>query len=100
MRIIEIPKNIGMFLIRVYQKTLSFDHSFWADPLKFRVCIHYPSCSQYTYLSIQKFGLIKGSIMGFFRILRCNPLNQNRLDEVPKQFTWGRVIMGSKPKKV
>lgn len=93
--IISLPKKVALFSIRIYQKILSFDHSFWANPSSFRVCLHYPSCSEYTYQSIEKFGVIKGSVLGFFRILRCNPLNQNRIDEVPEKFEWSRVMKGS-----
>lgn len=84
--IIEIPKHIGMFLIKIYQKLFSFDHSFWAPYVNYRVCIHEPSCSQYTYEAIDRFGLILGSIMGFFRIARCNPFAQGGYDPVPNHF--------------
>lgn len=70
----------------MYQKFLSFDHAFWANPNVFRVCIHYPSCSEYTYQSIKKFGVLKGFIMGIFRITRCHPLTKNRIDPVPDKF--------------
>lgn len=83
----NLPKHLGMFLIRVYQKLFSFDHSFWSIPTAFRICVHYPSCSDYTYNAIEKFGLIKGSIMGCFRILRCNPFCRQRIDPVPDKFT-------------
>lgn len=85
--ILNIPKNIGKGIIKIYQFFLSFDHSFWAKYVDTRICIHYPSCSQYTYEAIDKFGLVKGSIMGFFRILRCNPLAKGGLDPVPDKFS-------------
>lgn len=85
--ILNIPKEIGKFLIKIYQKIFSFDHSFWARPDVYRVCIHEPSCSQYTYEAIDRFGLIKGSIMGFFRILRCNPFSGGGYDPVPDHFS-------------
>lgn len=84
--ITTIPANTGKLMIRIYQKTLSFDHSFWAKPEVYRACIHYPSCSEYTYESIDKFGLIRGSIMGFFRIIRCNPFAKGGYDPVPSKF--------------
>lgn len=68
-------KYIGLALIRLYQLTLS------------RIlppsCRFEPSCSHYTYQAIDKYGLIKGSWLGFKRILRCNPFNPGGYDPVP-----------------
>ena len=36
-------------------------------------CRYNPSCSQYTLEAIKKYGVLRGSIKGFLRILRCNP---------------------------
>ncbi len=68
-------KYIGMAMIRVYQMTLSK-----ALPPS---CRFEPSCSHYTYEAIEKYGLIKGSWLGFKRILRCNPFNPGGYDPVP-----------------
>jgi len=89
-KIIEIPKEIAKLMIRVYQKTLSTDHAFWAKPEVYRVCLYHPSCSEYTYQAIDRFGLIKGSVMGLFRILRCNPLAKGGHDPVPEKFSIKR----------
>jgi uncharacterized protein len=88
--IIRIPDYIAMGLIRVYQKTLSTDHSFWARPDIYRICIYHPSCSEYTYDAIDKFGIIRGSIMGTARIIRCNPLSTPGDDPVPDHFSLKR----------
>ncbi len=85
--ILDVPKNTGKALIRVYQYTLSFDHAFWAKWVNYRVCIHEPSCSQFTYEAIDRFGLVRGSVMGFFRVLRCNPLGRGGYDPVPDHFS-------------
>jgi len=74
---------IAKALIRVYQKLFSFDHSFWARPEVYRVCIHQPSCSEYTYQAIDKYGVIKGSWMGARRISRCHPFAKGGYDPVP-----------------
>jgi len=68
-------KYIGMGMIRVYQMTL-------AKALP-PACRFEPSCSHYTYEAIEKYGLIKGSWLGFKRILRCNPFNPGGYDPVP-----------------
>lgn len=68
-------KYIGMGLIRLYQRTLS--------KVLPPSCRFYPSCSQYSYEAIRKYGLLKGSWLGFRRILRCNPFNPGGYDPVP-----------------
>lgn len=85
--IIEIPKRIVLILIRIYQKLFSFDHSFWANPKAFRVCMFHPSCSEFTYEAIEKHGLIKGGILGSIRVIRCNPFSKGGIDEVPESFS-------------
>jgi putative membrane protein insertion efficiency factor len=76
-------KKIAILLINIYQKLFSFDHAFWSNPEVFRVCIYHPSCSEYTKLSIDKYGFLKGSYMGMKRIMRCNPLSKGGYDPVP-----------------
>ena len=87
MSIFILTRKAGLLAIRAYQKTLSFDHSFWAKPEKFRICIHYPSCSQYSYEAIERYGLFKGSLMGTARILRCNAWSKGGYDPVPPKFS-------------
>lgn len=73
-------KYFLLITIRIYQKIFSFDHSFWANPAAFRICKFHPSCSEYTYQAIDKYGAIKGSYLGINRILRCNPISQGGYD--------------------
>jgi len=77
-------KLIALGSIRVYQFFLSFDHGLPGKILPgVRICIHTPSCSEYTYQSIQKYGIIRGTWFGFLRILRCNPYSKGGYDPVP-----------------
>ena len=68
-------KWLFMGLIRLYQATIS------------RVlpssCRFYPSCSQYGYEAIQKYGALRGSWMAVKRIGRCHPFNPGGYDPVP-----------------
>ena len=68
-------KHVGMAMIRAYQLTLA--------KILPPSCRFEPSCSHYTYEAIDKYGLLKGSWMGFKRILRCNPFNPGGYDPVP-----------------
>jgi len=76
------PRKAIVFLISVYQKTLSFDHG----PLKYLYphgfCRFTPTCSQYGIEAFSKYGVIKGGIMTCWRIIRCNPFNKGGRDPV------------------
>ena len=68
-------KNIAMALIRLYQNTLS--------RVLPSACRFYPSCSQYTYQAIARYGFMRGGWMGVKRIARCHPFNPGGYDPVP-----------------
>jgi hypothetical protein len=76
------PRFFVIKLIRIYQKTLSFDHG----PLKafypHGFCRFYPSCSEYGVEAIEKYGIIKGGIITTWRVMRCNPWNKGGNDPV------------------
>jgi putative membrane protein insertion efficiency factor len=49
----------------------------------YKVCIFNPTCSQYMYQSIVKYGSIKGLWLGIKRIIRCGPWSSGGYDPVP-----------------
>ncbi len=71
---------IPLKLIRLYQKTISPDHGFFSHRHQYGYCRFYPSCSEYTYRAIEKYGTLKGIAKGIWRILRCNPFNNGGYD--------------------
>jgi len=78
-------KKIILWLIKQYQKTLSLDHGIMGKlyPYK-RNCKFLPTCSEYGYEAIEKYGVIKGSFLATKRILRCNPWTKpGQHDPVP-----------------
>ena len=70
-------KNFLIFLIKKYQKYISPILSLFGK------CPYTPSCSNYTIEAINKYGAIKGGMLGFWRILRCNPFSKGGYDPVP-----------------
>ncbi len=78
-----LPRHSIVFLITIYQKTLSPDHGPLKKLFPYGYCRFHPSCSNYTKEIILKRGLIIGSILGAYRILRCNPFSKGGID-LPK----------------
>lgn len=73
-------------LVKIYQKILSPDHSFWARTLnKPPYCKHFPTCSEYMIESIEKKWAILWWFNWIFRILRCMPWNKWGYDPVDKK---------------
>jgi len=71
-----------IFIIRIYQKLLSPEQSFWGKKMGFRVCRFYPTCSQYAIDALKKHGALKGSYLAIRRLLRCHPWNPGGHDPV------------------
>lgn len=69
-----LPRNAGVLLIRAYRAVVS--------PLYGDVCRYYPSCSAYGLGSVQHRGLVIGSLLTGWRILRCNPWSRGGVDDV------------------
>ena len=68
-------KKILIKLIEFYQKHISI----WLQSKNIN-CKFYPTCSEYTKQAIEKYGEIKGTILGIYRILRCNPFSKGGYD--------------------
>jgi len=70
-------KRLVLLLIRGYQVFLS--------PVLPKSCRFYPSCSQYTFEAVERFGVMKGLWLGAKRILKCHPLHPGGYDPVPER---------------
>lgn len=75
-------KKIFLKSIRFYQRYLSFDTGLLRFILRTKTCRFQPSCSEYTYQAIKKYGILLGSWLGLKRILRCHPWSRGGLDPV------------------
>ncbi len=67
-------KKVGIALIRVYRRVIS--------PMLPRSCRFTPSCSLYTLQAVEKYGLLRGGLMGARRLLRCHPFSEGGYDPV------------------
>lgn len=68
-------KKLLLLMIKFYQKAISphFPPS----------CRYTPTCSNYAYEAVVKYGPLKGSWMAVKRISRCHPLHPGGYDPVP-----------------
>jgi uncharacterized protein len=68
-------RRIPLALIRFYQIAIS--------PIFPSACRFQPTCSQYGYEAISRYGIIKGGWMTVRRIGRCHPFSRSGYDPVP-----------------
>ncbi len=67
-----------IFLLRLYRKYVS--------PCKRSpTCRFSPTCSQYAIEALTEWGVVIGSCMSLWRLLRCNPFSKGGYDPVPKR---------------
>lgn len=89
------PRNLLILLLKGYRKAIS--------PLYGDVCRYYPSCSAFGLGQIQQRGVVFGSALTVWRILRCNPWSQGGVDRVEpgsgKFLVTGSGFVSPKPKK-
>ena len=69
-------KRLCLRLIRFYQRHISAH----TPP----ACRFQPTCSQYAYTAIERFGVLKGGWLALWRLLRCNPFCKGGYDPVPE----------------
>jgi putative membrane protein insertion efficiency factor len=75
-KLAQIPTRLALAFIRIYQLTFS---SLLGPKCRFE-----PSCSCYTAICIERFGLLRGAWLGLRRILRCHPFGPWGYDPPPE----------------
>jgi len=68
-------KRFALAILRFYKKAIS--------PLLPPSCRYAPTCSEYAYEAIAKYGVLRGGWMGLRRLLRCHPFHPGGYDPVP-----------------
>jgi putative membrane protein insertion efficiency factor len=78
--ILERQPSLAIRVVyRVYKSVLSpILHS-----LSPGECLYLPSCSEYAYIALLRFGVLKGSWLAIRRLARCHPFAKGGLDPVP-----------------
>ena len=73
-------KQIILWLIAFYRKYIS--------PLKKPCCRFVPTCSEYAYLAVKKYGALKGSFLAVKRLLKCHPFHEGGYDPLKEEETY------------
>jgi putative membrane protein insertion efficiency factor len=75
-------RYLGIVLVYAYRYTLGvlFPTS----------CKYHPCCSQYALDALRQYGLVRGSILAGWRLLRCHPWSAGGVDRVEDQHLFGR----------
>lgn len=68
-------KNVAAFCLKAYKGVIS--------PFLPMACRFVPSCSEYTAEAVARHGVLYGSTLGLWRLLRCNPFARGGYDPVP-----------------
>jgi putative membrane protein insertion efficiency factor len=76
-------KYLGIAAVHLYRYTLGLYTG--------GRCKYHPSCSQYALDALAEFGLVRGSILAGWRLLRCNPLSHGGVDRACDQRLF-RVV--------
>jgi len=53
-------------------------------------CLYLPTCSEYAYTAMSRFGLVRGGWMTVQRVARCHPWGKGGLDPVPERVSRER----------
>ncbi len=70
-------KHILLFIIKVYKKYISPVTAHFGIHCKYN-----PTCSEYAYEAISKYGVIKGLFLSIKRFLKCNPFSKGGYDPI------------------
>lgn len=70
-----LGKRLALGALQFYQRYIS--------PAFPPSCRFTPTCSEYTYQAIEKYGVLRGVWLGGARLLRCHPFHPGGYDPVP-----------------
>lgn len=70
-------RRIAVFPITAYQRVIS--------PALPRRCKYHPTCSDYAAQAVREYGILRGSVLAGWRLLRCNPWSHGGFDPVREQ---------------
>ena len=73
-RVTHVLRELFLLPIHVYRAVIS--------PNLAPRCKYYPSCSAYAVEAVRELGVIRGTVLAAWRIVRCNPFSHGGVDEL------------------
>ena len=70
-------RDLYLAPLHLYRRVIS--------PLLPARCRYYPSCSAYAVEAVREYGVLRGTLLAVWRVLRCNPLSRGGIDHVHDQ---------------
>ncbi|MCL1845111.1 MAG: membrane protein insertion efficiency factor YidD [Defluviitaleaceae bacterium] len=70
-------KAAVLAILRFYKRFVSPGLAFFGVQCRF-----FPSCSDYMYEAVRRYGVMRGGCMGAWRLLRCQPFSKGGYDPV------------------
>ncbi|MCD6302117.1 MAG: membrane protein insertion efficiency factor YidD [Anaerolineae bacterium] len=74
-QIVSLPQRVILGILTFYKRFIS--------PALPPSCRYTPTCSEYTYEAVARYGAIRGLWLGLQRISRCHPFHPGGYDPVP-----------------
>lgn len=88
-----VLKYFSIFLIKIYQLTISPDKGIFSSIFKWKVCIHEPHCSEYSLRVLKRYGFFRWIIKVMDRVTSCTWWSCKKYD--PEYYKV--VFMSSAP---
>ena len=86
--LLTLPRRLLVGLVRGYQLVVS--------PHLPSSCRYTPTCSHYAVEALQRYGVLKGTILAVWRIARCHPWGGHGYDP-PRWFGEPRPLPSATP---
>jgi uncharacterized protein len=74
---VTVLRTLAVAPLRFYQRAIS--------PALPRRCKYHPTCSTYAVEAVRRYGILKGTVLAAWRVLRCNPWSHGGVDFVQDQ---------------
>jgi putative membrane protein insertion efficiency factor len=73
----QLTKTVVLQLLRGYKWAIS--------PMFLPACRYVPTCSEYAMEAVDRYGVVRGSYLAIWRVLRCHPFVKGGYDPVIRQ---------------